>query len=54
MREFDYRVHWGKLYHPSPDQIEFKDFGEDLAWLQEKIMSYRFAEIAENAEYKEG
>ena len=34
---YDYRVHWGKFFHPTPEYGVFSTFGYDLGELKDKI-----------------
>ena len=37
LEPYDYRVHWGKFFHPTPDQGVFKTFVHDLGELKHLI-----------------
>ena len=40
LKRFDYRVHWGKFFHPEPDFALFDTFEDDLDLLKAKIDAY--------------
>ena len=40
LKKFDYRVHWGKFFHPEPDFALFATFEDDLELLKAKIDAY--------------
>lgn len=37
LEPYDYRVHWGKFFHPTPEYGVFKTFGYDLGELKNAI-----------------
>jgi len=37
LAKYDYRVHWGKFFHPEPEYGLFSSFGDDLAQLKQLI-----------------
>ena len=39
LQKYDYRVHWGKFFHPRPDFGDFLTFEDDLKNLVDKIAS---------------